>query len=532
MNTKISISNITKIVNILFLIVLENFVLDCGMGFFSATFLFIAIFYTVLFSGLQTGISKMVSIRNNKGLNSNARRILKPAVLYVGMAGAILFLLVFFFGTTFCTVLWKTPYPTPILQSMCLVLLLTGITDTICGYQNGNGNGIVSNIANVLRMILPIPLSFFFLPVFTKYGEKISALLKNTSATSAYMALAIACIYLVTSLLVLFVVIFLSIRLRYPHKEGRNMRTMDSKKLLYGGIFTTAFKISLNQIFPLLSVAMIALIYLQTASKYTITPEHAFINIGVLFVKLALPIAFILAIFSEYISREKYRLYTDYRKDDPKTALIRTQYMIKNSFFMLLPPSVILTFLADPFVKVFFSGQYAFSAKVLQAGGFLVLFAGFAYTLSAIMKASGMEFQSFAIQVISFLVQIVILVLFFNNTSGNSIGMIYSFYLFFGIQIVLDFILLYRILRFDWMDILMKLGKYGAASIVMMILFIILDKFVMMNVFLMLLSMFFGYLLYYLTLLALKGISKKDEGSLKRTLNYYPVAFLKSRLRL
>ena len=82
------------------------------------------------------------------------------------------------------------------------------------------------------------------------------------------------------------------------------------------------------------------------------------------------------------------------------------------------------------------------------------------------------------------------------------------------------------------MDILLKLGKYGASSIVMMVLFIILDKFIMMNVLLLLLSMFFGYLLYYLTLLALKGISKRDETSLKYTLNYYPVKFLKSRLRM
>ena len=108
----------------------------------------------------------------------------------------------------------------------------------------------------------------------------------------------------------------------------------------------------------------------------------------------------------------------------------------------------------------------------------------------------------------------------------------YSFYVYFAVQLVLNFMFLYRSIRFDLMDILMKLGKYGAAAIVMMVLFIILDKFVMMNVLLMLLSMFFGYLLYYLTLLALKAINKKDEMALKRTLNYYPIAFLRSRLRL
>lgn len=222
----------------------------------------------------------------------------------------------------------------------------------------------------------------------------------------------------------------------------------------------------------------------------------------------------------------------DYRKEDPKTALIRSQYMIKNSFFMLLPPSVILTFLADPFVKVFFTGQYALAAKVLQAGGFLILFAGVVQALNAILKASDMELPALGIQVFGFVVQIIFLIVSLNRTNGNSIWILYSFYVYFGIQVIADFALLFRILRFDIMDILMKIGKYGAASIVMMVLFIILDKFVMMNVFLILLSMFFGYLLYYLTLLALKAISKKDEMALKRTLNYYPVAFLRSRLRL
>lgn len=199
---------------------------------------------------------------------------------------------------------------------------------------------------------------------------------------------------------------------------------------------------------------------------------------------------------------------------------------------MLLPPSVILTFLADPLVKVFFSGQYNFSAKVLQAGGFLVLIAGVVYALNAIMKASDMNLPALGIQVLAFVVQVLFLVLSLNQSGAECMNIIYSFYVYYGIQLVLNFTFLYRSMRFDLMDILMKLGKYGAASIVMMVLFIILDKFVMMNVLLILLSMFLGYLLYYLTLLALKAISKKDEMALKRTLNYYPVAFLRSRLRL
>ena len=521
-----------KIVNILFLIILENFVLDCGMGFLSASFLLMAVFYTILFGGLQTGISKLVSIRNSKGLNSNGSRILKPALIYVIIIGVLLFMLSFFVADAFCIGLWRTSFPGSVIKVMFLLMLINGVIDVICGYQNGNGNAVIMNIANLLRMILPVPIVFFILPIFTKYGEKVSALLQNTSATSAYMALGVSCVYLLASMIILLAVLLLCIRMRMPHHGGRNMRTMDSKRMMYGGIFSSSFKISMYQIFPLLSIVAVVFFYLSLAGKYDIPVESTFINIGILFVKLLLPEAFILFVFSEYITREKYRLHMDYKKGDPKTALIRSQYMIKNSFFMLLPPSVILTFLADPLVKVFFSGQYNYSAKVLQAGGFLVLFAGVVHALNAIMKSSNMELPAFGMQFLAFAIQTVYLIFSLNQSGADSMNIVYSFYVYYGVQLIFDFMCLYRNVRFDLMDILMKLGKYGAASIVMMVLFIILDKFVMMNVFLFLLSVFFGYLLYYLTLIALKAVNKKDEMALKRTLNYYPVAFLRSRLRL
>ena len=117
MNTKISISTITKIVNILFLIVLENFALDCGMGFFGASCLAIAILYTLLFNGLQSGISKIVSIRNNKGLNSNAKHILRPALIYVSVIGVNLTIIGLITAEAFCRNVWGTAYPAPVRHS-------------------------------------------------------------------------------------------------------------------------------------------------------------------------------------------------------------------------------------------------------------------------------------------------------------------------------------------------------------------------------------------------------------------------------
>lgn len=520
-----------KIVNILFLIVLENFVLDCGMGFFCVAFFILAMIYQVLFGGLQSGISKMVSVRNNKGMSGNARLILKPAVIYVVFASLIIMAVCGAAANAVCLKLWGTSFPAPVIQVLCVALLLNAVIDVICGYQNGNGNAIILNIANLFRMFLPIGGAFFLIPAFERYGNKVAALMKNTVVTSAYYALAVACIYVLSAVVVLVVVILLSIRLRLPG-EGKNTRGLEPRRSMFASVLGSSMRISLNQLFPMLSITIVLMVYLHMAYKLGVKPEDTFVNMGSVFAKVLLPMAFVYGIFSEYMTREKYRLHMDVRKDDVKSALNRAHYMIKNSFFMLLPPAVIFTFLADPFVKVFFTGQYTLSAKFMQAGGFLILLAGVVYALNSILKASGMELQALGSQVLGFIAQLVFVTIMLSGTSGNSMMVLYSFYVYYGIQLVLTFIMVYRFMRFDLMDILTKLGKYGAGAIVMMIVFIILDKFVLMNVFLILLSMVLGYLLYYLTILALKGITKKDETALKRTLNYYPVAFLKSRLRL
>ena len=61
---------------------------------------------------------------------------------------------------------------------------------------------------------------------------------------------------------------------------------------------------------------------------------------------------------------------------------------------------------------------------------------------------------------------------------------------------------------------------------------VILDTFIMMNVFLMFLAIALCYLVFYLVLFAIRGISKKDEQSLKWTINYIPVHFIADKLRL
>ena len=532
MNAKMSIGSLTKIVNIIFLIVLENFILDGAMGFFSLPLLLYYVVYTAFFSSLQSGIAKMVSIRNSKGINGNSKRIVKPALGYVLLFGAVITALTYVVLRSGAVSLFKVTYPVPIIMILCLVLIINGIIDVLCGYHSGNGNEGVVMIVNILKMILPILFSLFVIRMFKGYGNKIAALLKNDVVVDAYMAMGVACVYVCAAIIILLVLLILTIYTRKYTKIEKTVRGIDSRRSVVGGFTSINFRIMMDKIFTVLSLAFTAVVYIRSVIKSDLPIETAYGNIGTMFTRVLLPVLLVLIIFAEYIGKEKHRLHIDYRKDEVKTMVVRTQYMIKNTFFMLIPPTMILVFLSQSVAKVFFKGQTVLASTYLKTGGSLLLLAGFAIALCNIVRAYDKEKFVWIIQGISFVSQLLFVLAGFGKNSGDSMVILYSFYLYFGIQICLLFVLMYSIARVDLLDILLKLGKYGVAGIIMMILFIILERFVTMNLILVLLGIFLGYLLYYLTLIALHGISKKDEAALKRTLNYYPVHFLRSRLRL
>lgn len=532
MNTKISLGAITKIVNIIFLIVLENFILDGGMGFFAVPLILYYVVYTLFFSSLQTGIAKMVSLRNSKGINGNSRRIVKPALGYVIFMGFLVAGLAYIVLRAAAVSVFKVTYPVPVIMILCLVLILNGVVDVLCGYHAGNGNEGVVVIINVLKMILPIVFSLFVIRMFTGYGDKIAALLKNDVVVDAYAAMGIACVYACTAFIACLVLVVLTIYTRKYTRVEKMVRGIDSRRAVAGGFATINIRIMMGKIFWVLSLAVSVLVYIKSVIENELPIADAYRNIGILFTRVLLPMILVMILFAEYIGKEKHRLHIDYRKDEVKTMVVRTQYMIKNTFFMLIPPTMILIFLAEPVAKVFYKGQTVLAASYLKTGGCILLLAGFAYALAGIISAYDKEKTVWIIHGVSFVAQVIFLLGGFGKKGGDSMMILYSFYLYFGIQICLLLVLVYGTARVDLLDILLKLGKYGVAGIIMMVLFMILERFVTMNLILLFLSIFLGYLLYYLTLLALHGISKKDEAALKRTLNYYPVHFLRSRLRL
>lgn len=532
MNTKISLDSVVKIINILFLIVLQRFIPDSGMGFLAVSLIILYMVYGLFFSGLYTKTAKMVAVRNSKGLNGNSRRIVKPALFYVVLTGMIVTGILFFAMQVATPKLFKVNYPIPIIIILCMFLILNGISDVLCGYHAGNGTNEVVYTICFIKSFVPIIFSLFLIRMFTEYGNKIATLLNNDMVTGAYAALGVAFVYAGTAIIACLILLVLTIYTRKYTKIEKTVRGIDSKKMVIGGFAHFNISAMMKHFFVSLSLVLSVLFYLKSVSTTELPIADAYRNIGIIFTRVLLPLLFVFVLFAEYVSKEKSRLHTDYRRDEFKMVVTRTQYMIKNSFFMLIPPIMIFTFLSASVAKVLFKGQSVLAASYLKTGGCILLLAGLAYALCNICSACEKEKMVWLVQGVSLVSQMIFLAAGFTAKAGDSMVILYSLYLYFGIQIVLSMIIVYSTARIDLLEVLLKIGKYGVAGIIMMVIYMILEKFLTMNVLLLFLSVFLGYLLYYLTLLALHGISKKDEAALKRTLNYYPVHFLRSRLRL
>ena len=535
MKNRISLNCLMKMANICFLLILENFVLDCGAGYLAVGIIFYAFFYTILMGSMQSSVAKMVSIRNHKGLYNNSRKILKNSILYVLITGTVFIVLTFLLSEKFCLLFFGTSNPTPVIQSFSFLVLLNGLTDVLTGFQMGSGNGILVNISHLCRIILPLGGGLFLVNALYHYGLKVAGLLQNGQFANLYGAIGGVLIQILTSFLVLIICLiwFKKSEKNSVERNGYgSLRGIDSDRRLFKNFIALSFKTLENSIIPVMMTFLISIMYMHLATKYGVHVNEIFRNLGIFFVKFGLVCVLIYTVFKEYVIREKYKLHTDFKKEEMKGFLTRSQYLIKNTFFMLLPAACILIFLADPFVKVFFSDEIKITVKMFRIGGILLLLGGLTYTLKTILISMQKNMTVFIMNAGSMLVQIVFLWIGLSKSRGNSMFLLYSLFVYFGICLLGYAILIYKMIQPNLVDILIKVGKVTVAASVMAVVEVILDTFIMMNVFLMFLAIALCYLVFYLVLFAIRGISKKDEQSLKWTINYIPVHFIADKLRL
>ena len=532
MKVNMSFSKITSVINIVFLIILENFAMDLGMGYFGISLLFMYLLYELLAGGVSSSIVKMVSARVGRDDTNGAARVFKAGLIYNLIVGGLVILFGFLFGNPIFHALSGSSYFGPVLIVLSFVFLVDGFLNVMTAYYSGTKNDALNFLIRILKTVLPIPVSFLILKVVSGYGRDVAALLKNPAVENAYFAIGISFTYLLAFLIVFLVAVFIMLKNHELFSVSGHQYGMDSKFHMILNFMAVSVRYSIRNIITLLALTFSILLYMALSLRHSGSSAAAVTTAGILFTRVLLPFYLLATLFSEYCGRERNRLHMDFLKGENRIACTRCQHMIKNTFFLFLPVAVACTFLSEPIVKVFYTGKYSASSVLLKKSGFLILCVGLCMTVIYILKGLTKERTALSLQFAGLAAQMISMFFLYRHFDGKAECIIFSFYIYYLVQIIPGFAIIFHEVRMNLLELLIKIGKYLLAALITTVLYVVLDRFIMMNVFLMILTFVMGYLVYYLTVIAVRGISKTDVQALKNTLAYLPVSFLTSRLHL
>lgn len=531
MKNRISVSGIEGIIWIIYCVIIQNFASDCGMGLLGSAFCLTSFIYVFFTGGMRETISKMVSIRMHRGMYGNVKKIFKRSMIYILGTGVFLCIMSFLLGEVYCNFIFRSDYAGILLKLLCVVFFLYGITEVINGYYMGIGNSAPVYIGLMVRGVILFvagPICMFFIK---KYGLKVSALLNNELYTWLYVAIG-ACLVQIIAFVVSLLFLIVVFRRVTDHvsvnTKDHGLRKVESEKRLIRTLTGLRLKVASREILLFLVVLFTCFLYVKGFTKTNIILQDLFVHLGIIYGKLLLPIMFVLTIFKEYCISEKFRLHTEYTREEKRIMALRLQYMMKNTGFLLVPIVLILIVLAKPFVTCVFGGDVVITLKVFVFAMPLIFLFGLCMMLQNACIAIEYKKMTSFITCISVVVSAFSAVLLLKN--ANMLSLIINMYIFCVMFIAGHMIALLSFIALDWMDILSKYIKIIISGIAIVVLELILNHFVQMNLFLLLLSLVLGYFIYYICMIVLRGISKKDAQSIKGTITYIPVAFIAEKL--
>ena len=179
MKTKASFAGIMRLVNIVFLIVLENFALDNGMGYYGIAVLIYSLMYMILMGSMHASISKMVNARNNRGLVNSSAKLLRVGISYSFAAGVIVSIFSYLFAEKIMQSMFGNAYAGPTVHIFAFVFLINAMIDVITGYFIGKGNALLNNLSQLLKTFLPIIISLIVVRFMKNYGKNVAGLLNR-----------------------------------------------------------------------------------------------------------------------------------------------------------------------------------------------------------------------------------------------------------------------------------------------------------------------------------------------------------------
>ncbi len=518
----------TRILNLIFWMIIGYLAGDLGFGFYFISFMVFYLAASLLTGGIKIAVAKMVEVRRQKGLYHNCKLVFRYGLLYCLVSGLLVCTGLWLFSGTILNILIGYRLPESVLSIFGIYFFVNSIKSCIMGYFQGKGDVYVCIVGEIIGCIVMVALAPVFITRMYLYGMKVATLLKQpmyANINGVIGAILAQCIAGTVCILAVL------IGDRIAGTVGRNMydsvKGLDNIRSIYLNFFKINGMYIIDKIFPLLSIAGVTFIYIRNAYSMSFEEREVFIRLGVWGGKYLIVMAFLMIFFIEYVDRECKSIRIDISRDELKNVYTRTVYLIKNSFFILVPVALFVIIMAKPIVTIFFDGRMSLGITLLRAGGIIFLFFGLTHMCKGILNAHKMTLYSVAGSVLGLAVTIAF-AFATKGTEADPLSLIYALLAGYLVQAVAMLAVVYLHSKPDIIDIGYKLAKIFIGSALFSGVLAVMDNFLIMNPIFLIITIAVSYGVYYVTIAVLKGLTKRDINSLKGTIAYYPAYFIGS----
>lgn len=517
---------IKRIIFLIFLLVAGYLTGDTGTGLLLAGFSVFSLIFVLLFGGVEDTVYKMVTVRKNKGFDSQAAKIFHFGLSYALVLGALVAVIMWFGSLKLSELVFGYPIMQSILGFFGILFLLLGLYSVLRGYTKACGYEGILFITDIVESIILIVGGVFITRFFSAYGTKVAAVLKDdiyTNLNGTIGVMITLCISVFVSSLIMLVVILL-------YAGGRIVdtgRAVNVKKNFKRSFIKTCVLSRAENIFTVLAYFVAILMYVRKSHSLDLNAAPVFAEVGLVIYKLFVFVFVIIVPYMAYSNREKRKVKNDVAKEEHKTVRMRSLYYIKNTMFMILPATATMITLAKPIVGVFCSGLMNEGVVILRKGGILILLIALSICFKNILKGVGQELLFYAGQGISFVTMLVFLYSSLNVNTDISYVVLALVIYYLALDVITGFLAI-RMVGLNIYDLGIRVGKPIGAVLLLVLIEAMIDKFMILSWPLFILTVAVGYVVYFVACGFLGCITIKDVNSLKGTITYYP-AFITER---
>ena len=380
-------SIVVRIIGIAYRIPMINIIGDEGMGYYGTAFNVYNIALLLSSYSLPLAVSKMVSVRLARKQYRNSVRILRAALVYATVVGALAAAVIWFGADFFAREVFFMPYAAFALKTLAPTVWIMAYLGVFRGYYQGQGTMVPTALSQVFEQIVNAIVSvaagsWLFnqaIKVEILKGESGSGYSNSWGAAGGTIGTGAGAFTALVFLLLLFAAYQRTIRKKVRRDRSGSLESYGTiTKILFFTVVPVVVSSAIYNVNSVLDNGLLAYNFKSLGMEEEFISQWG-VYTGKYHLLINVPIAVSNALSSSLIPSVSRAVATGDRRMVKK----KVAAAIRFSLLIAIPSAVGLTVLAGPLNNLLFSGDNDLAVQMTLYGSIAVVF----YSVSTVTNA-------------------------------------------------------------------------------------------------------------------------------------------------